>query len=277
LIVDECHRAGSRVNALALRGRHRAVLGLSATPEREYDAGFLDQLKPALGDIIFEYDYVHAYADGIIAPFVLINIRINFLADEQAEYDRFTRLIAREVKHAGKESDRLKTLLRRRATVASLATMRVPVAAKLVDCYKNDRIIIFHERIEKANKLTAILTARGHSVTVYHSGIAPIIRRDNLRLFRRGMYDCLVTCRALDEGLNVPEARIAIIASSTASTRQRIQRLGRVLRPSPGKSEALVYTIYATDLEARRLFAEAGRLSSVAAIKWQEVSLRPNG
>src|SRR5690348_1503928 len=57
LIVDECHRAGSEVNRLALRGQHAAALGLSATPVREYDEGFEEYVAPVLGPVIFEYDY----------------------------------------------------------------------------------------------------------------------------------------------------------------------------------------------------------------------------
>jgi superfamily II DNA or RNA helicase len=81
-----------------------------------------------------------------------------------------------------------------------------------------------------------------------------------------------VTCRALDEGFNVPEARVAIIASSTASPRQRIQRLGRILRPARGKQRALVYTIYATDQEEQRLAREAETMDEIANLKWLKAS-----
>lgn len=77
------------------------------------------------------------------------------------------------------------------------------------------------------------------------------LRRDNLRLYRRGVFDTLVTCRALDEGTNVPETSVAIIAASTASIRQRIQRLGRVLRRAPGKEKATVSIPY-TLLKSRK-------------------------
>lgn len=94
------------------------------------------------------------------------------------------------------------------------------------------------------------------------------MRRENLRLYRRGVFDVLVTCRALDEGFNVPETQVAVVASSTASSRQRIQRLGRVLRPSPGKEEAKIYTIYATQLEQERLLREASALAEVSSVTW---------
>ncbi len=79
LIVDECHRAGSPVNSLALNGLHQASLGLSATPIRDYDDGFQIYIAPALGNIIYEYSYEDAYKDSVICPFKLINVCIEFL------------------------------------------------------------------------------------------------------------------------------------------------------------------------------------------------------
>ena len=54
----------------------------------------------------------------------------------------------------------------------------------------------------------------------------------------------------------MPDASLAVIVASTASTRQRIQRLGRVLRPAPGKSARRDLTIYASEPEAERLASE---------------------
>ena len=89
-----------------------------------------------------------------------------------------------------------------------------------------------------------------------------------LGYFARAFFDILITCRALDEGINVPETAVAIIASSTASMRQRIQRLGRVLRPAKDKSEATIYTFYATDVEEHRLKEEAQRLAELTTVTW---------
>jgi superfamily II DNA or RNA helicase len=139
--------------------------------------------------------------------------------------------------------------------------MRIPVAAKIVEQHRGIRTIIFHERIDAATLLWEILKKRNHSVCLYHSRLSPNWRRDNLRLFRQGVFDVLVSCRALDEGMNVPETAVAVIASSTASHRQRIQRLGRVLRPSRGKDKAVIYT-------EKRLQNEAARLEDVASVAW---------
>src|SRR6202034_2431048 len=83
LIVDECHRAASEVNSLALTGDHEMTLGLSATPERDYDDLFLEVIKPAPCPIIYEYDYDQALRDGVIAhsssqTFAFPSRRLNF-------------------------------------------------------------------------------------------------------------------------------------------------------------------------------------------------------
>ncbi len=77
-----------------------------------------------------------------------------------------------------------------------------------------------------------------------------------------------MTCRALDEGFNVPETEVGIIAASTATNRQRIQRLGRVLRPAKGKDRALIYTLVATEPEIKRLQQEEENLEGVAEVTW---------
>lgn len=274
LIVDECHRAGSAKNALALRGSYAAALGLSATPERDYDQGFTEMVRPVLGPIIFDYNYVDAARDGIISPFALHNVRVAMLTDEQDAFDKLTRRIAQErakvAKGRGSE-EHLARLLQKRGGLLASVTMRIPVAVKLAEQHLGQRTIIFHERVAAANTLKSILAARHRSVTIYHAGIAPAIRRDNLRLYRRGVYDILICCRALDEGINVPETAVAIIASSTASIRQRVQRLGRVLRPAPGKNFADIYTIYASNVEEDRLRKEEESLGDITDVSWSEV------
>jgi superfamily II DNA or RNA helicase len=77
--------------------------------------------------------------------------------------------------------------------------------------------------------------------------------------------------------MNAPETTVAVIASSTASVRQRIQRLGRVLRPAPGKTHATVYTIYATASEEQRLRKEENGLHGVASVAWLKSSSKRHG
>lgn len=271
LIVDECHRAGSPCNARSLEGVYNATLGLSATPEREYDDGFLEFVEPRLGPIFFTYLYEDAWNDGVICHFDLVNVRVPLLPDEEEKYRKFTVRAARESKRIEKgdgSEDVLKMILQRRSAVSQQAAHRIPITAKIVEEHRGTRAIVFHERVSDTRTIADVLSKRGHSTTEYHTRIAPAVRRHNLTLYRQGMFDVLVCCRALDEGMNVPETSIAVIASSTSSTRQRIQRLGRVLRPAPGKERATVYTLYATKSEERRLKKEASRLREISSVRW---------
>jgi superfamily II DNA or RNA helicase len=275
LIVDECHRAGSPVNSNAIKGNFAATLGLSATPKREYDDGFLRFITPNLGDIIYEYDYKQALRDGVICNFDLQNIKVNFLKHESVNFNKLNKrlkvaLLKFEESKTGKEN--IKKLLIQRAKITSSAMMRVPVSAKIAEIHSSDRVIIFHESIEAADEIAKILRQRNHAASLYHSGIPSVIRRDNLRLYKKGIYNILVTCKALDEGMNVPETTVAIIASSTASTRQRIQRLGRVLRPSKNKDKAIIYTLYATEQERKRLIKEYKDFQNDVSITWLKSS-----
>ena len=59
LVVDECHRAATDENSSkAFDIAPNATLGLSATPEREYDSGFEEIISPILGEVIYNYDYI---------------------------------------------------------------------------------------------------------------------------------------------------------------------------------------------------------------------------
>ena len=274
LIVDECHRAGSNENARALRGQYQATLGMSATPRREYDDGLEVHLVPALGSIVYEYDYNEAAEDGVVASFDLINVAVDFLPHEEEEYRKLSRRVAAALQSAdtsGVVDARVKRLLQQRARVSSQAALRIPTAVALALRHHGDRVLLFHEHIEAAETMHGLLERHGVSATVYHSKIGSAVRRDNLRLFRRGVFDALVSCRALDEGTNVPEASVAIIASATASGRQRIQRMGRVLRPAAGKEVARIYTIYATEQEEQRLARESRTLVGARSVSWQRI------
>lgn len=271
LIVDECHRVGSPINSNSIKGNYAATLGLSATPKRENDDGFTRFIIPNLGSIIYEYDYKQALNDGVICNFELRNIKTDFLKHENDNFSKLNKrlkyaLIKNEESKDGLEQ--IKRLLIQRARITSSAMRRVPISAKLAEEHSRDRVIIFNENIDSANEIARVLKERNHPVTLYHSKIPLAIRRDNLRLYKKGIYNILVTCKALDEGMNVPQTTVAIISSSTASIRQRIQRLGRVLRPSKNKEKAIIYTIYVSEQEGRRLIKEYRNFEKEITINW---------
>ena len=276
LVVDECHRVASPVNRKVLKGRYIATLGLSATPERQYDDLFQAVVVPSLGPIVFRYEYRDAVADGVVSDFELWNVRVPMTSDEERQLNADSRAIATEIRQlqtAGEgTSPRLRNLLLRRSRHSQRVRSRIPATVELVERFKSRRGLVFHESIQSANEIVADLTRRGHRARPYHSQLGAPTRYLNLLLYVRGQIDVLVTCRALDEGLDVPQAEFGIIGASTASLRQRLQRLGRVLRPHPGKKTATVVTMYVLPGEAESLRVESERLEGVADVGWFEAA-----
>ena len=229
----------------------------------------------------------------MISPFELWNYKIALTSKERAEYEETSKRIAvvfakirAEYRKLGKpapsvrdlvigdrdnSSNALRRLLLARRSVSINAKMRIPAAVKIAMQFGSAPMLVFHERITQANILRDLLEEMGARCTIYHSQISPIRRSLNLLMFRQGLKGMLVTCRALDEGLDVPEAEVGVIAASTRSLRQRIQRMGRILRSAEGKSAATVCTIYATDEEENDLREEASRLRDIAQVRWFSV------
>ena len=65
--------------------------------------------------------------------------------------------------------------------------------------------------------------------------------------FRAGDIRILITCRALDEGLDIPEVSVGIILSGTSVKRQRIQRMGRIIRRAERKGRASLYYLHTAE------------------------------
>jgi len=268
LIVDECHKAATPTFKSVLEIPKVATLGLSATPERQYDEGLAEILVPALGPVVYQYTYKEALRDGVIVPFELRNIIFELEEENQQAYDKLTGSIARSISRMGMEAPETISLLLKRARILNLSTNRIRLTLKIISSHKDNKIIVFHEDIHACNILHEVLRESNVRSGVYHSGLPLRKRAEVLNSYRRGELNVLVTCRALDEGFNVPETEIGIIAASTATRRQRIQRLGRVLRPISGKESATVFTLVATAPEINRLQDEEKELEGVAEVSW---------
>lgn len=268
LIVDECHKAGSKINSNCLNINTKATLGLSATPIRQYDDGFELYIQPKLGNIIYEYGYKEAHKDGVISDFKIINIKTYLSYTEQEDYDKISKRLAIELNKDFSDQNKIEMLLLQRSRVSKNSINRIPIAIEILKKYISKKTIVFTESKEQANTIYTFLKNDGRSTALYHTGVSKTLRQLNLEEFINGTYRSLITCTAVDEGLNVPDIEVAIIVSQTKSIRQRIQRLGRSLRK--GKEKALVYTVYITDEEKDELINEYQKFNTIAEFKWMK-------
>ena len=281
LICDECHHYQSKENRKifgflnddVLKGPLYHCLGMSATP---FGTNHDEVLIRFLGGEIFRYDFNAAAEDGVISSFHVCEISASFMPEELLQYVDLTNRIGVLLKKLLSAYPRLETLNQKqfmkavtaiareadmdpedpaaaflmltfqRRTVTNLAEARIRCAVSLIaQLHETDRILVFCERISQAEELSVILRQRyGHTCGLYHSGMTKETRARVLSNFREGRARILVSCRCLDEGIDVPDANIGIVLSSSSVERQRVQRLGRVIRRTDNKSAACLYYIY---------------------------------
>lgn len=281
LICDECHHYHSPQNrrifdftrSAYAEGEQYAGLGLSATPFGSPDDHVLTS---ALGPEIYRYDVNNATADGIVSPFTVSEVAVSFLPEELDAYRQISLEIMRLMKKLLAGWPELKGLSSwaffgavmkiaraadmdphhpatafllaawRRKEISVLADARLLCGLKLIEQLpENERILIFCERVSQAEHMAhRIRREYGYICGIYHSQMSVEARRRNMDNFRNGTVRILVSCRCLDEGIDVPDASTGIVLSGAAVTRQRVQRLGRVLRRSEGKASAALYYLY---------------------------------
>jgi superfamily II DNA or RNA helicase len=116
--------------------------------------------------------------------------------------------------------------------VAMNAEAKLAAIEDLLRKHASDKAIVFSEYVGMVDRIS-----RQMLIPAITYRTPPAERRAILEGFRSGKITKLVTGRVLNEGVDVPDANVAIVASGSASMREYIQRLGRVLRPKPGEAQ----------------------------------------
>ncbi|HEX2032943.1 MAG TPA: DEAD/DEAH box helicase [Chloroflexota bacterium] len=254
LIVDEVHHLPAPTyRAIAAKAVAPWRLGLSATPERN-DGAHLE-LDRLIGAEVYRRLPAELAKDGHIAHYREQRIFIDLTPDERYRYDAlmaefkwflatrrsqlmrgnlFEQLIQRS---ATDPAARRALQAHRQARLIALnAEGKIDQVERLLERHGGENAIVFSEY----NAMVRVLSRRlGLPSITYRTD--PDERRHILEQFRAGRYSKLVTGRVLNEGVDVPDANVAIVVSGSAATREYIQRLGRVLRPKP--REAVLYEI----------------------------------
>ena len=275
LIVDECHKIGTEKRGEVLTNNWHATLGLSATPERDYDDNFYIIIRKILGDIIFDYDYIDAREDEVIVNFKLLYAYAAMTPDEEEKYKKFTKSIQRRAATIGGNDINdypLKMLIFNRARMVKNSKNRIPFGIELLQKHKRDSWIVFTENKKQAKEFNKIINTKGYKSAIYNTDLDNTEREENLNNFKNGNLNVLVSCTALDEGFDMPEADGAMILSASSSKRQRIQRMGRVLRITANKQNALIVTVYSSKTEFDKLREESKRYKLEGVpVKWQQM------
>ncbi|MBT9554695.1 MAG: DEAD/DEAH box helicase family protein [Myxococcales bacterium] len=259
LVIDEAHHATEAAlrDALDLSTARRR-LGLTATPPE--DPAALADLSARVGPTVFQVAPV-ALAGDALAPFHVVVVPVSLSADAAVGYGRDLATIdaawqafrldrPSELGHAGTTwRDFVKTChrtpwgrdvvqaIRRNELRLAYPEAKRAALSTLLKRHFADRCLVF-----APDNGTVYRIARDHLIAPITCDIGAAERQAVLRAFELGELRHLVSGRVLNEGMDVPAAGVAIIVGGRGGAREHVQRVGRVLRPAPGK-RAIVYEL----------------------------------
>lgn len=257
VIADEAHNLGSSAYRSSLPENATYRLGLSATPERWFDDVGTDELTSYFGPVVFELGLGQAIEMGALCRYRYYPRLVELTDAENELYVGLTAQIAQRLA-AGERLDDdpnspVGLLLRRRAGVlghadGKLALLRSDVYANRSDWFQ---LVYCAEgsppgepgESPRPTQISQVMHMIGNDLHLTaHSYVAETPRAERLELLRRfgtgNDLRVLVAMRCLDEGVDIPDARVAYLLASSSNPRQFIQRRGRILRRAPGKDMA---------------------------------------
>ena len=265
VVFDEVHHlGGAGYQDVARLLAAPARLGLTATFERPDNAH--ETVAELIGDRVYSLD-VDELAGEHLAAYDIRRIEVELTPEERERYDERQETFVAYVRDAGitfsSGSDYQELVKRsgndpaaREALLAKNeareimmnASRKVEKLESILDRHREDRVIVFTAhtdlvyRLSERFLLPAITAETGANE-----------RREILERFRDGTYSQVVAANVLDEGVDVPDASVAVVLSGSGSEREFTQRLGRILRPKADGDRAVLYEVVSAETAEERV------------------------
>ncbi|WP_101297330.1 DEAD/DEAH box helicase [Halegenticoccus soli] len=267
VVFDEVHHLGGEgYRDIARLLAAPARMGLTATFERP--DGAHEVVSELVGPRVYR-----ASADDLagthLADYDIKHIEVELTDEERARYEeaqgtfvdylRTSNITFRSgsdyqelVKRSGTDPRAREALLakQRAREVMMNSDNKVSELERILDRHRDDRVIVFTAHTD----LVYRLSERFLIPAVTNETSAPE-RREILSRFRDGTYSRVVSANVLDEGVDVPDANVAVVLSGSGSEREFTQRLGRVLRPKDDGGRALLYELVSRETAEERVAA----------------------
>ncbi|HWW76533.1 MAG TPA: DEAD/DEAH box helicase, partial [Pyrinomonadaceae bacterium] len=269
VVFDECHHLPSGVHRIAAEMCIAPFrLGLSATPERADGEDTL--LERLVGPFVFRRE-THELAGEYLSDYTVVRLRVELSAEERAAYERERDIFRGFLRAKGiglsslrgwqmfvaasarsQEGRRAMLAYRESKRIALGTDSKLRVLGELLQRHRRDKVLIFTAENEMVYRISRrfLVPAITHETGVKE-------RRAWLEAFNKGEVLALVTSKVLNEGVNIPDASVAVVLSGSGSTREHVQRLGRILRKLPGK-EATLYEVVTQDTTEEQISRRRG-------------------
>ena len=265
LICDEVHHLPAKTwGEAALMAPAPFRLGLTATYPEEYEqVGERWRLDELIGPIVYR-QRLEELVGNQLAEYRTQRVRVDLTSEERAAYDAAYKVYTGFVRERGLQRThgpgwlgelmRLsaldpaarRALLARRQLLNILDSCQGKFAAleALLREHTGERVLVFTE-----SNAVAYTIARQYLVPVISHEIGVAERKHILDGFQAGHYSVIATSKVLNEGVDVPEAKVAIVLGGGASKREYLQRLGRILRKKEPLQALLVEVLVRNTIE----------------------------
>ena len=262
VVVDEVHHFSTGLRAEALEMCTAAArLGLTATPPDRAEA--LARLDDLVGPVVCHYSIADLAEGGHLAPFDHLRLLVDLNAAEREEYrlshGAFCEVYAQFRRAGGRAWSDFQRLamaskpgreamagFHRSRQVVSTAKEKLTLAGDLLRRHPGDRALVF-----TADNAAAYSLSRELLIPAITCDIGRKEREEVLAALREGRVRAVVSSRVLNEGIDLPDARVGIVVGGSHGAREHVQRVGRLLRPQQGK-RAVVYETVARDTYEER-------------------------
>ncbi len=251
VVFDECHHLPGESYALGARFCLAPFrLGLTATPERE--DGRDPILTDLVGPIVYRKDIIELTGQ-YLADYETLRVTVDLSPEERADYDNERAIYLQFLSDNGismaspsgfsdfiirssrtEEGRRAFVAYRRQREIAFTAPAKLDYLERLLDQHRHDRTIVFTQ-----DNATVYLLSRRFLIPAITHQTRVSERSEILRGFAQGQFSAIATSKVLNEGVDIPEANVAIVMSGSGSVREHVQRLGRILRKGEGKRATL--------------------------------------
>jgi superfamily II DNA or RNA helicase len=273
IIFDEVHHLPApNWGEAALMAPSPFRLGLTATypePHEQMDGRW--RVDDLIGPIVYT-QRIDALVGQQLAEYRTERIRVDLLPEERACYEadyaiyaaffRSRNLMRTHGPNWWKELTRLSArdqearwaflAHRRILDLVASAEEKFRILEQLLREYSHEQSLIFAD-----NKRVAYRVSRQFLIPAITAETKAAERKQILDRFRAGTYKALVTCEVLNEGVDVPEAKVAIVLGGTSGAREYIQRLGRVLRKVENRRAVLFEVIARNTVEEQKARARS--------------------
>ncbi|MGE5191625.1 MAG: DEAD/DEAH box helicase family protein [Deltaproteobacteria bacterium] len=284
IIFDECHHLPGRVRSDAARMCAAPLrLGLTATPERS-DGRHTD-LDHLIGPIVYEVP-ISLARGNTLADYEVVRIPVHLTAEEQRQYDRLSRELCAymlERRETDPDFNWEKLCSESVRSPESRRAMRAFLAKKSIENRAEEKLRVIEDlfRLHAGEPCLIFAGSNAMARDVSLRFLIPCLlshcgkkeRLDVLQGLESRFYPALVANQVLDEGVDLPEVKVAIVIGGKASTRQAKQRLGRILRKS-GNSRAILYEVVCTETNEERRSRARRRSDAYEKVRHRRPTMR---